>query len=211
MSALPAIRSPSNRGGNDALERAAWTTRSCWVFGWSALTVLGSMLAAASVSADGALPVSPIYLQASSASNGLQVRPATITYTGDGTGFIGGANARNRSSGIHWTKWTAQVALGTGYNQLNNCTPDCAGGAFHSYRVKVELWRPRTLAGRLVFTRMTIFYKKGRPRGEPRHYTFTDLYASGGYGWGPPDAQGYCVGTYNTTPARGCKNIHSLP
>jgi hypothetical protein len=61
--------------------------------------------------------------------------------------------------------------------------------------LKIELWRPRTLAGTLVFTRMTIFYTKGRPQGKPRHYTFTDSYTRGGYGWGPPTAQTYCINT----------------
>ncbi len=73
---------------------------------------------------------------------------------------------------------------------MNNCNPSCAGGTFRGYPVKIELWRPRALAGTLVFTRMTIFYKKSPPRGESRQYTFTDTYISrtgGGYGWGPPD------------------------
>jgi hypothetical protein len=171
-------------------------------------------VAAADASASGTLPVSPTFLNATTAYNGLQVEPATITYTGDGTGFLGGANARNQNSGIHWTKWTTKVALGTGFNQLNNCNPSCAGGTFRGYRVKIELWRPRRLAGTLVFTRMTIFYEKRPPRGEPRHYTFTDTHTGGtlgGYGWGPPGPQGYCIHTYGQKPFATCKNIHSLP
>ncbi len=79
--------------------------------------------------------------------------------------------------------------------------------------MKIELWRPRTLGGWLVFTRLTVFYQKSLPRGHgrPRHYTFTDTYARGGYGWGPPGEQGYCVHTYGQKPAVGCGNIHSLP
>jgi hypothetical protein len=122
--------------------------------------------------------------------NGLQVEPARITYMGDGSGFLGGAVARDQNSGITWATWASNVAVGTGFNQLNDCNPSCAGGRFHGYAVKIELWRPRTLAGTFVFTRMTVFYKKGSPQGEPRHYTFTDTYSGGsggGYGWGPPD------------------------
>jgi hypothetical protein len=96
----------------------------------------------ADASASGTLPVSPTYLRATAAYNGLQVKPATITYTGDGTGFLGGANARNQNSGIHWTKWTTGVALGTGFNQLNNCNPSCAGGKFRGYRVKIDVAAP---------------------------------------------------------------------
>ncbi len=168
-----------------------------------------------SVSASGTLPVSPTYLNATDAYNGLQIEPARITYTGDGTGFLGGARARNQRAGIHWSSWTAAVARGTGFNQLDDCEPDCARGKFHGYAVRIELWRSETLAGTLVFTRMTIFYERRRPRGEPRHYTFTDMHvgatSGGGYSWGPPDALGYCVHTYGQPPAPGCKNIHSLP
>lgn len=173
--------------------------------------------AAASLAAGGAiasaapLPVSPTYVQATAAYHGLQVRPANITYTGDGTGFLGGANARHRSAGIRWRKWTNHIALGRGFNQLDNCRPSCAGGTFHAFRVKIELWRPRTLGRRLVFTRLTIFYRTRPPRGEPRHYTFTDTYSSGGYGWGPPGEQGYCVHTHGLQQAPTCRNIHSLP
>lgn len=167
---------------------------------------------ASDTSASGQLPASPVFLDATHAYNGLQVEPLTITYTGDGTGFLGGANVRNRSAGIVWTKWTTSVALGTGFNQLNDCNPYCARGTFHGYPVKIELWRPRTLAGTLLFTRMTIYYTKGRPRHEPRHYTFTDTRdAAGGYGWGPPDEQGYCTHANGVKPVAGCENIHSLP
>jgi hypothetical protein len=177
----------------------------------SLVSLSGMAALAASAAASNGLPLSPTYLGATAAHNGLQVRPATITYTGDGTGFLGGAHARNGRSGIHWSKWTTRVALGTGFNQLDNCRPDCAGGAFRGYGVRIELWRPRSLGGRSVFTRLTIFYKRDRPRGEPRHYTFTDSYSKGGYGWGPPDERFYCDHTYGLKPAAGCKNIHSLP
>jgi hypothetical protein len=90
--------------------------------------------------------------------------------------------------------------------------PSCAGGAFHGYGVKIELWRPRTLHGARVFTRMTIFYVRSRPRGQPQHYTFTDIYVGrpGGFGWGPPSA-GYCARNRGQKPAVGCNNIHALP
>jgi hypothetical protein len=182
-----------------------------------ALVIVASAVSfiAANASASATLPVSPTFLSASAADNGLQIEPATITYTGDGTGIIGGANVRHPNSAIHWAKWTSAVALGTGFNQLNNCNPSCAGGTFRGYAVKIELWRPRTLGGTLVFTRMTIFYNTSHPPGNPPHYyTFTDTYTAGtysGYGWGPPSEQGYCVNTYGQKPAPGCKSIQSLP
>jgi hypothetical protein len=175
------------------------------------LVLLAAIAVAPKASASGALPVSPTFLSATTAYGGLQVEPVTITYTGDGTGFLGGANVRDRQSGIDWSKWTTDLALGTGFNQLNNCEPDCAGGAFTGYAVKIELWRPRTLRGTLVFTRMTIFYIHRHPPGDQPHYTFTDTYEHGGYGWGPPGEQSYCTHPYGLPAAAGCKNIHTLP
>jgi hypothetical protein len=193
---------------------ASWAARRVSAATFGLLVILAVAVLGEAASASASLPVSLTYLDATAAFNGLQVRPATIAYTGDGTGFLGGAHARRRGSRIHWTKWTTGIALGTGFNQLNDCVPFCARGTFHAYPVRIELWRPRTIAGTLVFTRLTIFYRNRRPSGAPRHYTFTDTYrggSGGGYGWGPPDAQGYCVNTYGEPPAPGCKNIHSLP
>jgi hypothetical protein len=190
-------------------------TASRYRLGALALLVLVLVVVVTSdASASGTLPVSPTFLSATTAYGGLQVKPATITYTGDGTGLLAGASVRNRQSGIDWSKWTTDLALGTGFNQLNNCEPDCAGGTFTGYPVKIELWRPRTLHGTLVFTRMTIFYERTRPRGQPSHYTFTDTYRSGalgGYSWWPPGEQGYCVNTFGQPPEASCKNIHMLP
>jgi hypothetical protein len=173
--------------------------------------VLGGAVAGAGTTVGDGLPLSPTFLDASAENDALQVKPATITYTGDGTGFLGGAEVRNRNSGIDWNRWTPASASGEGYNQLDNCNPSCAGGKYHGYPVRIEMWRPRKLAGNLMFTRMTIFYEKDHPRGGLRHYTFTDSYADGGYGWGPPGELDYCTHTHGVKPTPGCKNIHSLP
>lgn len=165
------------------------------------------------------LPLSPVFLDATRASEGLQVEPATITYTGDGTGFLGGADVRDKSSGIEWTQWTARTALGTGFDQLDNCEPDCADGTYTGYRVRIEMWRPLALANTLVFTRMTIFFLRHTPPNAPHHYTFTDTRTTGrygGYSWGPPGASLYCTFRGKKPypgwkPEPGCRNIHSLP
>ncbi len=152
------------------------TPRECLLVALALLVMIAAIGAAATAaSGAGGLPVSPVYLQAPAAYDGLKVKPATITYTGDATGFLGGANARNRNSGIKWSEWTEKLALGSGFDQLNDCIPYCARGTFHAFRVKIELWRPGTLGGTLVFTRMTIFYTSRRPPGASPHYTFTDI------------------------------------
>lgn len=188
--------------------------RSLIVIVLASLAAPASGVSIASASPSRALPLSPTYLSARHAHKGLQVRPPLIVYTGDGTGFLGGANAHSTRSRIRWQKWTARVATGSGFNQINDCKPYCAAGKFHRYPVRIEMWRPRTIARTPVFTRMTIFYRGPRPAGEPRHYTFTDDYVPGrygGFGWGPPGEAGYCTHTHGVKPEADCKNIHSLP
>jgi hypothetical protein len=168
-----------------------------------ALLVLG--LTASRASARTKLPRAPTELN--TGAKDLAVRPQDIYYTGDGTGLLTGSTLR---SGIRWSSWTAGTALGTGENQINNCKPSCAGGTFTAYPVRLEMWKPATLHGVLVFTRLTLWYTGRRPAGEPAHYTFTDLY-SGGWGFSPPDASGYCTHTDGQPRSAGCANINALP
>jgi hypothetical protein len=167
------------------------------------MLVLG--LTASHASARSILPRAPTELNTSAKE--LAVRPPDIYYTGDGTGVLTGST---RKSGIHWSSWTTGTALGTGENQINDCKPSCAAGRFSAYPVKLEMWKPATLHGVLVFTRLTLWYTGKRPAGEPAHYTFTDLY-SGGWGFGPPDVNGYCTHTAGQPEAAGCANITTLP
>ncbi|MHB1468450.1 MAG: hypothetical protein ACYCSI_03360 [Solirubrobacteraceae bacterium] len=130
--------------------------------------------------------------------------------------LIGGPSVKSGCNDIASSIWTARRASGKGFEQVNDCRPSCARGGYHGYCVRIELWRPRSVAGQLVFTRMTTFFAKRTAPGDPRHYTFTDLHVGGakggGFGWGPPPAaSGYYVGTHGAAPAPGCENIHSLP
>src|SRR5437660_1029096 len=65
------------------------------------------------------------------------VRRAVISYTGDGTGFVGGFDGTGRASGgrghfghVTWLTWTNQVATGSGALWGDNCEPNCARGTF---------------------------------------------------------------------------------
>jgi hypothetical protein len=75
-----------------------------------------------------------------------QTRPASILAAcGDGNFII---------TGISWASWTAVAATGAGIGHQNDCTPDCARGHFHRYRVSLRLYRPvRCQNGRHEFTR----------------------------------------------------------
>src|SRR5690242_3359603 len=84
----------------------------------------------------------------------LKAKPASITYTGDGSGFFaGGPKSNHRAKPLSWSSWTATGSQGSGFNWLNDCTPNCAAGTFHRFAVNLHAYRPRTLGGHLIFTR----------------------------------------------------------
>ena len=111
----------------------------------------------------------------------MQVRPPVISYTGDGTGFLGGRHSSPPGNldrgGIHWLSWTQRSAFGRGFAWVNDCRPDCAGGSFSKHRATVRATRPR----HGHFTRMTIAYRwNGR-----RLHDHRVLERAGGYWyWG---------------------------
>ena len=86
------------------------------------------------------------------------MRPATIVYTGDGTGIVGrlgkGAKAKG---GIDWEVWGPRLAYGVGTVWLDDCKPDCAGGTYHAHGVRVIADAPA--GGR--FTRLTLLIRFG--------------------------------------------------
>lgn len=50
----------------------------------------------------------------------------------------------------HWNHWNGKSAGGRGKILANDCDPFCAGGAFHSYKAHIKLYkvRMRTCNGR---------------------------------------------------------------
>ncbi len=109
----------------------------------AALCALALALAAGPAAA-GSLPT----LATQEPGHEMQVRPNTVSYTGDGTGFL---------RGIHWRSWTARSAFGRGWAFTNDCRPDCADGHFHRSRARLRASRPR----HGHFTRMTIVFRYG--------------------------------------------------
>lgn len=81
----------------------------------------------------------------------LQVRPAIVSFTGDGTGYFGGFTGRGaightqsatrfyaELGRIHWSTWNATQAVGTGAVWLNDGIPNDAMGTFHPYAVSLR-------------------------------------------------------------------------
>jgi hypothetical protein len=59
-----------------------------------------------------------------------QVRPAWIGYTGDGTGFIGGADGSGAAhpGHLHWARYRHRQASATGVVWLNTAAPTAPTG-----------------------------------------------------------------------------------
>ena len=134
------------------------------------------------------IPKVPVFDGAPYHGKGLQEKPYQIVYTGDGTGVLAGAR---RGSGkrpawghLKWTTWTATEALGSGVSWVDNCTPDCAGGKFNGYPVKIRLYRAQYEHNNEVFTRMALYYPQKRPPFQKsRSVTLKVIFNQGSFSW----------------------------
>lgn len=66
-----------------------------------------------------------------------------------------------------WRTWNSTVAIGTGTEKLDDCTPDCAAGTLHPVRVTVRLSGPVMVCqpgqGRWFWTRVAFTWPDGLP------------------------------------------------
>jgi hypothetical protein len=86
-----------------------------------------------------------------------EVAPSGISNCGDGAVGL---------TALHWTSWTSHLASGYGTYFLNDCTPTCVGGHFHSYPALVTLWGSAAVKGHPTerkYTRMTLIFTGTRP------------------------------------------------
>jgi hypothetical protein len=120
------------------------------------------IIAAASAASPPVLPTELVGKRA------LEVRPAAVDFTGDGTGILGGFTGQrtlpkaklkqvSQFGRLHWTTWDATDAHGTGAVWLDNGIPDEATGTFFSYAVEVRAFRPRYG----IFTRLAFVWWTG--------------------------------------------------
>ncbi len=84
------------------------------------------------------------------------VRPSSVSFCGDGNFYL---------TNLKWSRWTASSAAASGQAYQNDCTPFCAAGHFHTYRVLVALFRVVTCPnGRSAYTRLSYRFVGARPR-----------------------------------------------
>ena len=89
------------------------------------------------------------------------VRPRSIV--------IACADANFYATGLKWTRWDIRGAEATGVGHENDCTPYCAAGRFHTYRLAIRLDAVARCGSRkeLQFTRMTWTFPGAKPPGVP--------------------------------------------
>ena len=182
-----------------------------------ATLVLAAIIAVGLVAALGSTGLPRVPTELNTPRRDLAIRPGRIDYSGDGTGILSGGEVTTLESSLRWSSWTSRRALGRGDDLISHCQASgCLPGQIRAYPIRLEAWRPAGLHGQRVFTRLTIWYTARPPAGvlaegaRSTHYTFSARY-DGGWSFGPPSAQGYCVDTYGGPQAAGCANIDALP
>ncbi len=148
----------------------------------SILVTIGTLVSVPVALGSGStLPKLPSQIGPPSAGE-LMVKPASITYSGDGSAyFAGAARSNHRDKPLTWSSWTATAGKGSGFNWLNNCTPNCAAGTFHAFPVKLDAYRPKRLGGHLIFTRMKVTFTGKMPKHSTRTQLWKVVHQSGGY------------------------------
>lgn len=106
---------------------------------------------------------------------------APVVYLAEG-GSVGGTTVRDPAcakgcqlSGdgttalwdMTWSTWNSTMAVGSGTEKLDDCTPNCAAGTLHAVPVKVTLSRPAMVCasgtGRWLWTRVSFTWPGGLP------------------------------------------------
>jgi hypothetical protein len=84
--------------------------------------------------------------------------PATLT--------LACADANYTLVKLHWANWGSDPASIDGQASVNDCTPNCAAGHFHSYQVTaMASGIEHCLSGRMQYTKLVVHYTGARPTG----------------------------------------------
>lgn len=149
---------------------------------------IGAIFALAASAAAAARTQIPVYDGPPHAGKNPLATPGQILWTGDSTGMFAGRGTPGRSpkGRMHWSKWTGTEGRGTGANWLNNCVPFCAAGKWTPFNVNLTVYRPRTLLGHKVFTRIKVAYTGKVPKGFKRTGVFKLAVMNKTYLWNFP-------------------------
>jgi hypothetical protein len=139
--------------------------------------IVGLGLAASATAVASTTPAFPAFSGPPSKTNPV-VKPSEILYTGDGSEFFAGKKSPTKTAKLHWSTWNGTEGLGTGYNWINHCSPDCAQGKFSQYPVTLKVSRPAKEGKYLVFTRLKVTYT-GKKFGPKQSFTWKVTFKHG--------------------------------
>jgi len=89
-----------------------------------------------------------------------QVRPSEVIFACGDANFL----ARH----LQWTGWGEGFAAATGVAEVNDCTPSCVAGHFHSYRVVIIANGHQSCPGGApAYTTVTYAFVGRPPSGTP--------------------------------------------
>jgi hypothetical protein len=81
------------------------------------------------------------------------------------TFVIACADANYELTRLSWRGWGSVRATATGVAQANDCTPTCAAGHFHAYRMTAVADHVKRCGKARYYDRLTIVYAGPRPKG----------------------------------------------
>jgi hypothetical protein len=82
-------------------------------------------------------------------------KPASFTLAcGDGNWYL---------TGLDWVRWSSSVGIARGIDHLNDCTPDCAAGTFHTTSAVFVVSDPVTARGERVFSVVSVLASSRLP------------------------------------------------
>jgi hypothetical protein len=79
--------------------------------------------------------------------------------------LIACADANYSLADLTWSHWGAARTTATGVARANDCTPNCAAGRFHTYRMTATADELRRCGTARYYARLTIVYPAARPKG----------------------------------------------
>lgn len=89
-----------------------------------------------------------------------QVRPATVLFAC--------ADGNFEADHVAWSGWGKNSTTGYGIAQSNDCTPNCAAGHMHSYKINVIVSGHQTCpGGRPAYLNVTFRWPGANPGGQP--------------------------------------------
>ena len=72
------------------------------------------------------------------------------------------ADAGVQISQIEWDAWGANVAIGVGIYEINDCEPSCVAGTIHYADVKITLSKSKEINGKETLTFITVTTQDGK-------------------------------------------------